>query len=32
MEVMLNEKNKKLFVTNGFKYGFQKETSGNIKR
>jgi hypothetical protein len=29
---MISGKNKFFFVTNGYKYGFQKELSGNIKR
>jgi len=32
MEIILSEKNKKNLVFNGFKYGFQKELSGNIQR
>jgi hypothetical protein len=29
---MFSEKNKKLFVINGFNYGFQKQLSGNMER
>jgi len=32
MEVMFSKKNKKLFIINGFKYGFQKQLSGNMER